>query len=77
MFNTLCVLGATSLVVPITVPESTVRIDAAIMMGVSGLAWVMVLTRKRISRVEGAVLLMAYVGYVSYVVLSSRSGAAV
>ncbi len=77
VFNTLCVLGATSLVMPITVPASTVRIDAAIMMAVSGLAWVMVLTRKRISRVEGAVLLIAYVGYVSYVVLSSRSGAAV
>ncbi len=74
VFNTLCVLGATSLVMPITVPASTVRIDAAIMMAVSGLAWVMVLTRKRVSRVEGAVLLAMYLGYVAYVVLSSRGG---
>lgn len=76
VFNTLCVLGATSLVTPITVPASTVRVDAPAMMAISGMAWVMVLTRKRVSRIEGALLLTAYLAYVAYVVFASRTGTA-
>lgn len=72
VFNTLCVLGATSLVRPIEVPRSTLVVDAPVMMGVSALAWVAVLTRKHMGRVEGVVLLMAYAGYVSWVVLSAK-----
>lgn len=72
VFNTLCVLGATSLVAPITVPRGTLVVDAPVMLGVSALAWFMVLTRKHMGRMEGAVLLAAYAGYVAWVVLSAK-----
>ena len=73
VFNTLCVVGATALVRPITVPGEVVRIDAVVMLGVSALAWAMVLTRKHMGRVEGAVLLAAYLAYVGYVVFTAKS----
>jgi len=58
---------------PITVPGEVVRIDAVVMLGVSALAWAMVLTRKHMGRVEGAVLLAAYLAYVGYVVFTAKS----
>ena len=72
VFNTLCVLGATSLVRPITVARSTLTTDAAVMMGIGVMAWFMVLTRKHMGRVEGAILLAAYAGYVAWVVVSAK-----
>ena len=72
VFNTLCVLGATSLVRPIEVPRGTLMVDAPVMMGVAALAWVGVLTRKHLGRVEGVVLLAAYAGYVGWVVFSAK-----
>lgn len=74
VFNMLCVLGATSMVRPIVVPEGTVVIDGVVMLGVSVLAWIMTLTRKELGRVEGAALLAVYVGYVTYVVLAAGTG---
>lgn len=74
VFNTLCVLGATALVRPISVPRSTLVVDAAAMMGFGALAWVAVATRKHIGKTEGAVMLLAYAGYVTYVVLSIKPG---
>jgi cation:H+ antiporter len=72
VFNTLCVLGATALIRPIPVPRSTLFVDAAAMMGFGVLAWIMIATRKHIGKVEGAVLLAAYAGYVLYVVMSAK-----
>lgn len=77
VFNTLCVVGATSLVRPITVPGEMVRIDAVVMLGVSLLAWAMVLTRKHMGRIEGAILLAVYLGYVGYVVFTAKGPPAV
>ena len=72
VFNTLCVVGATALIRPITVPGEMVRIDGPVMLSISLLAWAMVLTRKHLGRVEGAVLIAAYLAYVAYVVLTAK-----
>lgn len=72
VFNTLCVLGVAALVRPIGVPRETLLVDAPVMMGVSALAWLMVVTRRHLGRVEGAVLLAAYAGYVGWVVVSAK-----
>jgi cation:H+ antiporter len=72
VFNTLCVLGASALIRPIVVGRGTLAVDAPVMMGVGVAAWLMALTRKHIGRVEGALLLAAYAGYVSWVVLNAR-----
>lgn len=72
VFNSLCVLGATALVRPVEVPRSTVMVDAPVMMGVGALAWVAVLTRRHMGRLEGLLLLAVYAGYVGWVVFSAR-----
>jgi len=72
VFNTLCVLGVAALVRPIGVPRETLLVGAPVMMGVSALAWLMVVTRRHLGRVEGAVLLAAYGGYVAWVVVSAK-----
>jgi cation:H+ antiporter len=66
VFNTLCVLGATAMVRPVSVPPSSVRIDAPAMLGVAVVGWALVLTRKHIGRAEGAVLLLLYATFVGY-----------
>lgn len=72
VFNTLCVLGAAALVRPIAVERNSIRVDAPVMMAVGAIAWLMVLTRKHLGRLEGAVLLAIYAGYVAWVVVSAR-----
>ncbi|VAX41503.1 hypothetical protein MNBD_PLANCTO03-1842, partial [hydrothermal vent metagenome] len=74
VFNTLCVLGVTSMVKPIPVLGETVRGDATVMMGIGLLAWAIVCLRKHIGRVEGLVLLAGYGGYVGWVVMRATGG---
>lgn len=63
IFNVLGILGATALVKPIEVPEQIRGFDGYLMLVVT-LAFVAAsITGRRISRVEGAVFLTLYVGY--------------
>ena len=72
VFNTLCVLGVTAVIRPVAVERGTLVIDAPVMMGMGALAWLMVVTRRHMGRVEGTLLLAAYAGYVAWLVVSAR-----
>jgi cation:H+ antiporter len=67
ILNVLVVLGATSLVTPITVPaEGGVSWDVLIMLGFSLLLLPFLLTGLRLGRRESALLLAGYAAYIVY-----------
>ncbi|MGI9498753.1 MAG: calcium/sodium antiporter [Geminicoccaceae bacterium] len=70
IFNVLGIFGATALVKPIDVPAEVVGIDIFVMLGATAALLVFAVTNWRISRREGAVLLIGYIAY-----LGLRAGA--
>lgn len=68
IFNVLFILGATALIHPIDVPASIIRFDIWVMVAVTALLLLVASTRWRINRIEGALLLAAYVAYTAWLV---------
>jgi cation:H+ antiporter len=72
VFNMLSVLGVASMVRPIQIHggfiESGLLIDYLVMMGISFLPWILMKRDDTVQRIEGLVLLAAYVGYVTYLI---------
>jgi cation:H+ antiporter len=64
IYNILGIAGATALLSPTVVPPEIVRFDNPVMVASSLALLVLAYTGRRISRVEGAALLAAYVVYV-------------
>ena len=75
VFNILSVLGAASLIRPIPIPggffESGLVIDYLVMMLTSFLPWLMMRKTNTITRIDGAILLTCYVGYIVYLILKT------
>ncbi|MBW2208816.1 MAG: sodium:calcium antiporter [Deltaproteobacteria bacterium] len=72
VFNIMSVLGAASLVRPITIPggffESGLVIDYLVMIFTSFLPWLMMRKTNTVTRRDGAILLLCYVGYLVYLI---------
>ena len=68
VFNVLCVLGFSSSIVPLSVTREIMEFDIWFMTGSCIFALVLMSTRARVSRAEGGLLLLAYVGYILAVV---------
>jgi len=64
IFNSLGIFGATALVQPIGVPAEVAAFDIWVMLGATAALLVFAITHWRISRREGAVLLLGYVAYI-------------
>ena len=73
IFNLLCILGLTALAKPIDVAPAVLTIDFWMMLGVSVLLMIFLFWRKRLTRIEGAVLLTAYVAYTVFLFLGDRA----
>lgn len=73
VFNIMSVLGIASLVRPITIPggffASGLVIDYLVMMFTSFLPWLMMRKTYTLSRRNGAILLLCYVGYLTYLIV--------
>jgi cation:H+ antiporter len=73
--NILLILGMTSLVAPLIVSRQLIRLDVPIMIGASlvtyALAW-----DGSLSRLDGALLFSAVVGYTLFLIISSRRASA-
>ncbi|MEM7623805.1 MAG: calcium/sodium antiporter, partial [Planctomycetota bacterium] len=67
-FNLLCVLGIAGIVDPIRVPEIAARREIWIMLAATVLIWLLMVARKKFSRAEGVVLLIAYAAYMVFVI---------
>ncbi|MFC1489512.1 hypothetical protein ACFL6B_06685, partial [Thermodesulfobacteriota bacterium] len=72
VFNILSVLGAASLVRPISIPGgfigSGLLYDYLVMMFVSFLPWLMMRKTSTLTRNNGLILLFCYVGYVIFLI---------
>ena len=73
VFNILAVLGAATLANPISIPggliDSGLVIDYAVMTATSALPLIMMKNTYTLSRKDGAILLLCYIGYMVYLVL--------
>lgn len=66
IYNILGILGVTALIHPITIPADVGITDWAVLIGSAILLVVFALTGRRITRLEGAILLTAYVAYTAF-----------
>jgi cation:H+ antiporter len=65
IFNVLGIVGTTALILPLPVPEEIITRDNWWMLGISALLFPLMRSGMRISRIEGAVLLACFLGYLS------------
>ena len=68
VFNILAILGIASALSPIGFIMENV-IDICVLLGFSLLVWVLCVTKKKLGRAEGAVMLLAYAAYAVYICL--------
>lgn len=75
VFNILSVLGAASLIRPISIPggfiNSGLLVDYLVMIFVGFLPWLMMKKNCIITRKDGVILLVCYAGYVAYLILKA------
>jgi len=69
IFNILSILGITSIIKSIEVDDVIVSIDLVWMLGITLVILPMMLYRRKVSRIEGAILLTIYFVYISRVVM--------
>lgn len=63
IMNILSIIGLTAIIKPIAVSEAFISSDYLWMIGISLLLYLLMRTKMRISKVEGSVLLLAYLAY--------------
>ena len=68
IFNVFCILGIVPVISPLA-GQSIRGLDFAVMLGVSGALFLFGMFGKRLNRVQGALLLAAYVAYTAYLVM--------
>ncbi len=66
IFNILLVLGVASAISPIAFIGENI-IDIIVLIGVSALVWLMAWPKKRLGRINGAIMLAVYAAYVVYI----------
>ncbi|WP_236994837.1 calcium/sodium antiporter [Granulosicoccus antarcticus] len=66
LFNILGILGVTALVKPLQVPATIISFDIWVMLVATALLILVAMTGWRITRREGALLILGYAGYILY-----------
>ena len=67
IFNILCILGITAMICPLEGATLSI-IDFGVMIGISVLLFFMMLTGRKISRIEGVILVTSFVAYTAYLI---------
>lgn len=65
LFNVLFVIALVSVFYPVPVPSNLIKFDYPIMLGFAALFWPMMISKKKISRWEGLILLAFYGLYIA------------
>lgn len=68
IMNILSIIGLTAIIKPIQVSEAFIESDYLWMIGISLLLYPLMKTKMRISKVEGLVLLSAYIAYLIFLI---------
>lgn len=66
LYNILGILGVTALIQPLAIPVDIGVVDWAVLIGSAALLLVFAASGRRLTRLEGAILLTLYCGYVGY-----------
>lgn len=67
LFNILFILGISSIINPIEV-STNIIIDIGVLLSITVMAYLFSITKKEISKKEGMVLFITYVGYMAYII---------
>ncbi|MFN7165206.1 MAG: calcium/sodium antiporter [Hyphomonas sp.] len=73
IYNILGILGVTAIIKPIDVPPQIASLDIWVMIAATALLFLAATSRWRIGRVEGGVMLAAYVGYCVWLGINSAA----
>lgn len=65
IFNILGILGITAVIQPIAIPAQIMQLDIWIMAGATAFLLIFATTNWRLSRTEGFLMVLAYVGYIA------------
>lgn len=68
IFNILFILGMAGVIQPLTA-DSAFFIDSSILIGIGVITMIFALTKKKTGRLEGAALLLIYIGYTAYIIM--------
>lgn len=72
IFNVICILGVSGIISPISIEASALTntlVDCGVYIGVAVLTYIFCLTSKKVTRVEGGVLVALYAAYMAYAIL--------
>jgi cation:H+ antiporter len=67
IFNILCILGITAMICPLEGATLSI-LDFNVMIGISILLFFMMLTGRKISRIEGGILVFSFIAYTTYLI---------
>ena len=67
IFNILFILGLSSAISPITVDTSAI-INTIIMIVMTAIVFIVCVIRKKLGRVEGAIMVASYIAYTGYLI---------
>jgi len=68
VFNTLFIVGLSGLVVPLGINQD-VKLDSIILIGITLIVVIFAITKQKITRMEGGILVFIYVAYITYIIL--------
>ena len=68
IFNVFCILGIVPVISPL-MGQSIRGLDFAVMLGTSGALFLFGMFGKRLTRIQGASLLFAYIAYIAYLIM--------
>jgi len=74
IFNIFIILGVVSVISPIIVPASLINFDLLFLILFALIFVTLLRTSDRIARLEGAILLISYLAYISFLVYQARLG---
>jgi len=64
IFNVLCVLGVTGSLIPLSINPAAINFDLIFMFAACFLLWPLMIISKKINRMQGGLMLLAYLYYV-------------
>ncbi|WP_197280960.1 calcium/sodium antiporter [Microbacterium sp. No. 7] len=69
-YNLTLILGVTVLVAPITLDAELVLVDIPVMIAATFVTGMLMMSGRRVTRVEGSIMVALYAGYLGYLLLS-------
>ncbi|RAP53219.1 MAG: sodium:proton exchanger [Methanosphaera sp. rholeuAM130] len=72
IFNMLVVVGATAVIYRITIEEQSLKIDFPFLLVSCVILLIFIITGNEITRIEGIILLIMIVGYISWLIIEAK-----